>query len=146
MSLADPGDTLALGRNPRETSTGASGSRVPRYLEVRSFTESLCEPLETEDYVIQSMPDVSPTKWHLAHTTWFFETLLLAAADSSYRPFDPGFRYLFNSYYNAIGAQFPRHRRGVLARPTVDEVRRYRRHVDERMVDLLKKNGEEHPG
>ncbi len=146
MFFTRPADALALGRKPRETSSEASGSRARRYLEVRAFTESLCEPLETEDYVIQSMPEVSPTKWHLAHTTWFFETLLLAAVDSSYRPFDPGFRYLFNSYYNAIGAQFPRHRRGVLARPTVDEVRRYRRHVDERMVDLLEKNDAEHLG
>src|SRR6476659_5265908 len=76
---------------------------VDRYKAIRRFSETLCEPLAVEDYVIQPMPDVSPTKWHLAHTSWFFETFLLASAVPDYRPFHPQFGYLFNSYYNAIG-------------------------------------------
>ena len=79
-----------------------------RYQEVRRFTEKLCEPLETEDYVIQSMPDVSPTKWHLAHTSWFFEAFLLSPHVTGYRPFHPQFGFLFNSYYETLGARHPR--------------------------------------
>jgi ergothioneine biosynthesis protein EgtB len=111
------------------------------YLEVRRFSEKLCEPLVTEDYVIQSMPDVSPTKWHLAHTTWFFETFLLPDISRNYRPFDPGYRYLFNSYYNAVGPQFPRPRRGLLARPTVEQVWQYRRYVDRAVLEALAGTG-----
>jgi len=83
------------------------------------------------------MPDASPAKWHLAHTTWFFETFVLTEAAPGYRPFDPRFGYLFNSYYNSVGAQYPRPRRGVLTRPDLDEVRRYRARVDEQMEALL---------
>src|SRR5262244_4526553 len=79
------------------------GSLIADYQKVRKFTEQLCETLETEDYVIQSMPDVSPTKWHLAHTSWFFETFLLQPHRPGYRVFHPRFAYLFNSYYNALG-------------------------------------------
>lgn len=103
----------------------------------RSFTETICEPLGAEDCVIQSMPDVSPTMWHLAHTTWFFETFLLIPHLDQYQPYHPAFSYLFNSYYNALGEQFPRPRRGVLSRPTVDEIMLYRRAVDQSMVRLL---------
>ena len=99
-----------------------------RYSAVRAATRRLCEPLSTEDYVVQSMPDVSPTKWHLAHTTWFFETFLLLELGEE--PYDPSFQYLFNSYYNAVGQQFPRARRGLMTRPTVHEIWRYRQHVD----------------
>ena len=108
-----------------------------RYRAVRATSAWLCEPLETEDYVVQSMPDASPVKWHLAHTTWFFETFVLKPGAPGYRPFDPLFEYLFNSYYNAVGPQFFRPHRGLLTRPTVAAVHRYRAHVDEAMTELL---------
>ncbi|MFO0757592.1 MAG: ergothioneine biosynthesis protein EgtB [Byssovorax sp.] len=102
-----------------------------RLFATRAFTESLCQPLAVEDYVLQSMPDASPTKWHLAHTTWFFETFVLAPLGEA--PFDPSYGYLFNSYYNAVGERHPRARRGMLSRPTVAEVYRYRAAVDARL-------------
>ncbi len=108
-----------------------------RFRAVRGATESLCRPLETEDYVVQSMPDASPTRWHLAHTSWFFETLVLKPAFPDYEPLDERFDYLFNSYYNTIGAQFPRPQRGMLTRPTVAEVHEYRAHVDRHVLQLL---------
>ncbi len=108
-----------------------------KYAEVRKFTETLCEPLETEDFNIQSMPDVSPTRWHLAHTAWFFETFILKPGLPDYETPDQLYNYLFNSYYNAIGEQFPRPRRGVLSRPTVKQVFDYRRHVDAEILRLL---------
>ncbi len=110
-----------------------------RYRTMRKFSASLADPLQVEDFVIQSMPDVSPTRWHLAHTTWFFETFVLRAADAGYVSPDPAFEMLFNSYYNAVGEQFPRARRGLLSRPTVAEVFAYRRHVDERMAAFLER-------
>ncbi len=112
-----------------------------RYDAVRAQTERLVVPLAVEDMVIQSMPDVSPTRWHLAHTTWFFETFVLRVAEPDRAPFDPAYEYMFNSYYDAVGRQFPRPRRGLLSRPTVDEVRGYRRAVDERMRALLAEGG-----
>jgi len=108
-----------------------------QYRAVRRATEALCEPLEAEDYVIQSMPDASPAKWHLAHTSWFFETFVLTEHLSDYRPFHPQFAVLFNSYYNAVGPRWPRPRRGLLSRPTVADVFRYRAHVDQRMAALF---------
>ena len=87
--------------------------------------------------MIQSMPDVSPTRWHLAHTTWFFETFVLAKFVAHYKPFHPGYDYLFNSYYNTVGQQFPRPQRGLLSRPTVDEVFAYRRATDQSLRDFL---------
>lgn len=106
-------------------------------LAVRQATEALCEPLETEDYVAQSAPEISPTKWHLAHTTWFFETFVLEPNQAEYRVFDPNYRYLFNSYYNSVGEQYPRPSRGVITRPTVAEVFAYRRWVDEALAEAL---------
>ncbi len=103
----------------------------------RSLSMTLADPLSTEDMVIQTMPDVSPTKWHMAHTTWFFETFLLKPNVTEYRPFHDAFEYLFNSYYNAVGAQFPRPERGLLSRPTVGEIEDYRRHVDAAMERLI---------
>src|SRR5436305_14396313 len=85
------------------------------------------------------MPDVSPTKWHLAHTSWFFETFLLAPFAPDYRGFDPAFEYLFNSYYEAVGPRHPRAERGLLTRPSLEEVRRYRRRIDERVVDRIER-------
>jgi ergothioneine biosynthesis protein EgtB len=108
-----------------------------RFRQVRELSHSICDPLETEDFLIQSMPDASPTRWHLAHTTWFFETFVLESARSDYRSRDDRFKYLFNSYYNAVGPQFPRTMRGTQSRPTVQDIFRYRRSVDEAMLDLL---------
>jgi len=108
-----------------------------RYGEVRGLSEFLCVPLAAEDMVIQSMPDVSPPKWHLAHTTWFFETFILAPNVPGYRPFHPRYGYLFNSYYNQVGPFHARARRGLLARPTTDEVLAYRAHVDRHLTALL---------
>lgn len=115
------------------------GAQTPaeRYLAVRRFSESLCEPLVVEDYVVQTMQDVSPTKWHLAHTSWFFETFILAEHLAGYRPFHPDFAYLFNSYYVQAGERHCRDRRGYLSRPTVEEVYAYRAHVDAHMAALL---------
>ncbi len=110
---------------------------APRYVAVRRTTEELCRPLATEDYGLQAMADASPPKWHLAHTTWFFETFLLKPFLHAYSVFHPQFEYLFNSYYQTIGAQFPRPERGLLSRPTVAEVYRYRAHVDAAMARLL---------
>jgi ergothioneine biosynthesis protein EgtB len=108
-----------------------------RYQRVRDATVGLCEPLSAEDAAVQSMPDASPAKWHLAHTTWYFETFVLAQARRGYRPFHPQYRYLFNSYYNAIGAQYPRSSRGLLTRPALPEVLDYRRFVDQAIGALL---------
>jgi ergothioneine biosynthesis protein EgtB len=107
------------------------------YQQVRRLSEQLCQPLAIEDYVIQSMPDVSPPKWHLAHTTWFFETFLLVPNLPGYEVFHPQFGYLFNSYYEAVGQRHPRSQRGLLSRPTVEEVYRYRAYVDQAMRSLL---------
>ena len=107
------------------------------YCDVRDRTEALAAPLGPEDQVVQSMPDCSPTKWHRAHTTWFFEEFVLGRHVDGYRPHDPSYRYLFNSYYESVGARQPRPRRGMITRPTVDEVGGYRRAVDGRMVALL---------
>src|SRR5438034_6585494 len=98
---------------------------IPQF---RRWTEQICEPLCIEDYVIQSMPEASPVKWHLAHTSWFFETFILVPYLPGYRPFHPEFGVLFNSYYNAVGPRWPRVQRGVLSRPTVAEVYAYRVH------------------
>ncbi|MBW4660502.1 MAG: ergothioneine biosynthesis protein EgtB [Drouetiella hepatica Uher 2000/2452] len=113
-----------------------------RYQQVRSWSEKICQPLETEDYVIQTMPDVSPPKWHLAHTTWFFETFLLVPHLPGYEVFHPRYGYLFNSYYETIGQRHPRPQRGLLSRPTVPEVYQYRAYVDEAMKALLKEIGD----
>src|SRR5689334_15491929 len=115
----------------------SAASLADRFRAVRQWSEHLCEPLVAEDYVVQSMPDVSPTKWHLAHTSWFFETFLLKPHAGGYGEFDPHFAYLFNSYYLTVGDRHCRQNRGLLSRPTVREVYDYRRHVDEQMVRWL---------
>ena len=106
------------------------------YREVRGATEALCAPLSPEDCAVQSMPDASPVKWHLAHTSWFFETLVLEGVPG-YAVFDPAFRTLFNSYYQSLGEPHPRPERGVLSRPSFDRVLEYRHHVDEGILQLL---------
>lgn len=110
-----------------------------RYAAVRSFTLALTEPLEPEDMCIQSMPEASPTKWHLAHTSWFFERFVLKGALTGYREHHPTYDYLFNSYYHSIGRMHARPRRGLLSRPTVKEVLAFRAHVDEAMGELFQK-------
>ncbi|HUE38583.1 MAG TPA: DinB family protein, partial [Candidatus Binatia bacterium] len=110
-----------------------------RYRHVRRTTEALSDPLSAEDCVVQSMPDASPVKWHLAHTSWFFETFVLEAAVAGYRPFHPQFRVLFNSYYNAVGDRHPRPDRGMLSRPSLDEVRGYRADVDRHVLEVLER-------
>lgn len=107
------------------------------YEAVRRQSLALAEPLSDEDCGAQSMPDASPVKWHLAHTTWFFETFLLEPREAHFVPFDPAFRVLFNSYYNGVGARHPRPRRGLLTRPGMAQVRAYRADVDARMARLL---------
>jgi ergothioneine biosynthesis protein EgtB len=108
-----------------------------RFLRVRSLTESLASCLSAEDQTVQSMPDVSPTKWHRAHTTWFFESFLLVPNLRDYRVFHAAYAYLFNSYYEGVGARYPRADRGSISRPGVEEVANYRCHVDEAMAELF---------
>jgi ergothioneine biosynthesis protein EgtB len=107
------------------------------FVATRRLSRHLAAPLSDEDQTVQSMPDASPTKWHLAHTTWFFETFVLVPGLPGYRPFDDRFGYLFNSYYEAVGPRHPRPRRGLLTRPAVAEVMAYRAHVDRHMRTLL---------
>jgi len=107
------------------------------YLAVRAQTELLIKPLNAEDCQLQSMPDASPAKWHLAHLTWFFETFLLERLEPSFAPFDPSFRVLFNSYYKGVGDQFPRLQRGLISRPGLRDVLAYRHQVDERMLAVI---------
>ncbi|KQX39729.1 ergothioneine biosynthesis protein EgtB [Variovorax sp. Root434] len=121
--------------------TQAASALRDRFREVRAASLALAAPLSAEDQCIQSMPDASPTKWHLAHTTWFFETVLLQPHAAGYQPFDVRFHYLFNSYYEALGPRHPRPQRGLLTRPSVEEVHAYRRHVDEAVVALLEEDG-----
>jgi hypothetical protein len=112
-----------------------------RYPAIRALTERLAAPLSAEDSCVQSMPDASPAKWHLAHTSWFFETFLLKPSLAGYREFQPQYAVLFNSYYHAVGAMHPRPQRGLLTRPPLAEVLAYRRHVDAAMQDLIGGNG-----
>ena len=109
-----------------------------RYSRIRRVSLEICAPLQTEDFVVQSMPDTSPTKWHLAHTSWFFEQFLLKPLLPGYCVFHADFEYLFNSYYQSLGRIHERPQRGLLTRPTVEEVRQYREHVDEHMQKLLR--------
>ncbi len=114
---------------------------LDKYERVRAASATICAPLQIEDYVLQTMDDVSPPKWHLAHTTWFFEEFLLRPHLAGYRVFHPTFGYLFNSYYEALGARHPRPQRGLLSRPTVSEIYAYRGYVDRHMRDLTRDAG-----
>lgn len=114
-----------------------------KYLSVRKFTEELCKPLVTEDYVVQTMPDVSPAKWHLAHVTWFFETFVLKEAKKGYKEFHPSYNFIFNSYYVQVGPRHTRAHRGYLTRPTVKDIYNFREYVDSSMVDLMDNCDEE---
>jgi ergothioneine biosynthesis protein EgtB len=115
-------------------------SLAERYRAVRAQSEDLCRSLTPEDMAVQSMPDASPAKWHLAHSSWFFEHFVLEPHRAGYRPFDPEYGYLFNSYYYSVGAMHPRPARGLLTRPSVAEVLAYRRHVDAELLGLLEKH------
>jgi ergothioneine biosynthesis protein EgtB len=115
-----------------------SASLLENYLRVRRFSEHLCATLEPEDYVIQTVPEMSPTKWHLAHTSWFFETFLIKPHLPDYRPLNPQYAFLFNSYYNAAGKMHARPQRGLISRPTVKDTYAYRRHVDGAMERVLR--------
>ena len=110
---------------------------LDKYNEVRSLTEKICSPLKTEDYVVQPIVDVSPPKWHLGHTAWFFETFVLKPYLQVYNEFDINYNFVFNSYYETIGNRVIRTDRGNLSRPAVDDIYQYRRHVDEHMRILL---------
>ncbi|HEY7899922.1 MAG TPA: ergothioneine biosynthesis protein EgtB [Caulobacteraceae bacterium] len=114
-----------------------SDGLLQRFRAVRRASEALAEPLSDEDRQVQSMPDASPTKWHLAHTSWFFETFLLIPHLDGYRPFDVGFGFLFNSYYESMGERHPRPARGLLTRPSSAQIQRFRAHVDAGMAKLL---------
>ncbi len=126
----------APARGPIEVAAGRP-SLLDRFRSVRGATEALCQGLEVEDFVVSSMPDVSPTKWHLAHTTWFFETFVLAGHLAGYRSPDPQYAYLFNSYYVQAGERHCRAQRGLATRPTVAQVFAYRHHVDDAMQTLI---------
>src|SRR3569833_293745 len=115
------------------------GGKLPDRLEaVRGLSLAIAEPLSDADATIQPMPDASPAKWHLAHTTWFFETFVLRDHVFGYTPFGERYAYLFNSYYEAEGPRHARPRRGMLSRPSLDEVRDYRAHVDEALDGALR--------
>lgn len=116
---------------------------LQQFRTIRQDSENLCQSLQVEDYVIQTAPEASPAKWHLAHVTWFYETFILSDFSPNYREFHPRFRYLFNSYYEQVGEFFPRSQRGLLSRPTVEEVYRYRAYVDEQMAQLIETANEE---
>lgn len=114
-----------------------------RFAAMRATTRALAAPLSAEDAMVQSMDDASPAKWHLAHTTWFFERFILAG-DAQYRPFDPAWDYLFNSYYNSVGPMHARPRRGLLSRPSLEQVRAYRQHVEARLQQRLHAHALDH--
>ena len=118
----------------------AAESLAERYREIRGVTEMLCEPLSAEDCQMQSMPDVSPMKWHLAHTSWFFGTFVLEPALPRYLPADPLYRYLYNSYYHGVCVPFPRPQRGLISRPSLEQVYDYRKQVDDAMLGLLQRD------
>jgi ergothioneine biosynthesis protein EgtB len=122
-----------------ETNQKLSDHLLQRFSEVRKHSVSLAKPLSEEDCCAQSMPDASPIKWHLAHTTWFFETFILERFEPNFRPYHQAFRVLFNSYYNGVGQKHPRAQRGLLTRPSTDEVVAYRHNVDMRMGALLER-------
>jgi ergothioneine biosynthesis protein EgtB len=122
---------------PASAEESALASLTSQYSAVRHQTDALTAPLTPEDLMVQSCPEASPAKWHLAHTSWFFETFILSSHLPGYRPFHPQFRDLFNSYYNAVGQQPEKALRNTFSRPPLEEIRKYRAHVDEHMLKLL---------
>jgi ergothioneine biosynthesis protein EgtB len=142
MRLIDV-DAERFGNETTQLEAKAGDRLADRFRRVRSATLALAAPLSPEDQVVQSMPDASPAKWHLAHTTWFWETFILAPAGVA--AFDPAYAFLFNSYYEALGARHPRPHRGLLTRPDLNGVLRYRAYVDEHMQRLLDRGGLDRP-
>src|SRR5712691_9382631 len=127
--------TLGL-ENTMHASPAQELARSPlseHYREIRQTTLNLAKPYSAEDQILQSMPDASPVKWHLAHTTWLFETFILSPYIPCYRPYDARYQHLFNSYYKPLGSHPYRGARGLMSRPSLDEVQAYRSHVDEAM-------------
>ena len=139
-SVIDPVAPAEVSPDPGED---RAAGLLERFRQVRGFSEGLCATLEPEDYVVQSMPDVSPTKWHLAHTSWFFETFILKVWMPGYEPEVPEYAYLFNSYYNAAGDMHRRDLRGLISRPTVAEAYRFRQSIDAHIQELLESASEE---
>ena len=133
------GDRIAAGAIGDEVAARPASALLRRYRAVRARTLALAAPLSAEDCALQSMPDASPVKWHLAHTTWFFETFVVTAVQDGYRTPDPAYRVLFNSYYQAVGPQHPRPSRGLLSRPSLDDVLAYRAHVDRAMAECCER-------
>ena len=124
-------------QRPSDEINSAATSLIEDFRTIRQASNDLCAPLEIEDYGVQTMPDVSPPKWHLAHTSWFFETFLLKPYLKDYREYHPDYVRLFNSYYEQVGEYHPRPQRGLLSRPTVKQIYAYREHVDAAMQQLL---------
>ncbi|MCL4699542.1 MAG: DinB family protein, partial [Burkholderiaceae bacterium] len=122
---------------PAPAASAALATLPERYRRVRAQTMALAAPLSEADCQVQSMPDASPTKWHLAHVTWFFETFVLERFEPGFKPHHPAFRVLFNSYYHGVGEQHPRPERGLVTRPGLAEVKAYRAAVDARLAALL---------
>ncbi len=139
MQGTDPGATETEREQPmpQVNAETVADDLLGRFRAIRSLTEALAAPLSPEDQTVQSMPDVSPTKWHRGHTTWFFETFVLPVDRPDYHPYHPWFGYLFNSYYEAVGARHPRPQRGLISRPGVGEVADYRQHVDKAVEELF---------
>lgn len=133
---------LNQARDVEGTTPAARPSLIERYRAIRAHSERLIAPLSAEDCQLQSMPDASPVKWHLGHVSWFFETFILNPHLPGYGPLDPAYATLFNSYYVGVGDRHPRAQRGLVSRPSLDQVRAYRRHVDEGMERMIRLDGE----
>lgn len=130
-------EKIRLAKKSPSATTTKKVSLTERYTQVRRYTEFICEPLATEDYVVQPVEFVSPPKWHLAHTTWFIEEFILVPHYKNYRRFHPQYSFLFNSFYESVGNRVLRPDRGNMSRPSVEEIFQYRGYVDEHMVWLL---------
>jgi ergothioneine biosynthesis protein EgtB len=128
----------------KPANTATPSSLIDDLMRVRATTVSLCDPLEPEDCVVQSAPETSPAKWHLAHTTWFFETFVLQPFVKTYEPFHAEFAFLFNSYYESVGSFYPRKDRGLLTRPSFSSILAYRHHVDAHLTALLSDASHQH--
>ena len=136
--------TISTKLPTKDISTGSNtlsdqirSSLKESFIKTREDTVILTKPLSDEDQIIQTIPDVSPTKWHLAHTSWFFETFILKPYQSYYKPKHPIYNHLFNSYYQQIGSQWPRHKRGLISRPSLADIKSYRNYIDGAIINLI---------
>ena len=141
--MNDPRGSHAIDPHARSSAPALGGNLRSRYARTRAHSLNLAKPLSEEDCCVQSMPEASPVKWHLAHTTWFFETFILEKYETSFTPFRPAFKVLFNSYYNGVGEKHPRPQRGLLTRPALHEVLLYRKKVNERMENIFAHFGDD---